>query len=93
MTYEHGIVMAEGDFVIIHGRFAHIGQAANWVVVDICRLEAGVIVEHWDVIQDEVGLAASAGGRPEGESAAAGDGEELGMPHVRPFVIRSMEST
>ena len=64
MRYEHQIAVAEGDYVMIHGRFSYIGQAANWVVVDICRLEGGILVEHWDVIQDEVGQAASAGGYP-----------------------------
>jgi predicted SnoaL-like aldol condensation-catalyzing enzyme len=62
MQYEHQLAVAEGDFVMIHGRFSHIGQTANWIVVDICRLQDGVLVEHWDVIQDEVGQAASAGG-------------------------------
>jgi predicted SnoaL-like aldol condensation-catalyzing enzyme len=64
MQYEHQFAVSEGDFVMIHGRFSHIGQAANWIVVDICRLQDGVLVEHWDVIQDEVGQAASAGGHP-----------------------------
>ena len=64
MQYEHQLAVSEGDFVMIHGRFSHIGQGANWVVVDICRLQDGVLVEHWDVIQDEVGQAASAGGHP-----------------------------
>jgi predicted SnoaL-like aldol condensation-catalyzing enzyme len=64
MRYEYQLAVAEGDYVMIQGRFSHIGQAANWIVVDICRLQAGVLVEHWDVIQDEVGQAASAGGYP-----------------------------
>src|ERR1700733_1766930 len=64
MRYEHQLAVAEGDYVMIHGRFSHIGRAANWIVVDICRLHDGVLVEHWDVIQDEVGEAASAGGHP-----------------------------
>ena len=64
LRYEHQLAVAEGDYVMLHGRFSNIGQAANWVVVDICRLEDGVLVEHWDVIQDEVSQAASAGGHP-----------------------------
>ena len=64
MRYEHQLAVAEGDYVMIHGRFSHIGQATNWIVVDICRLQDGVLVEHWDVIQGEVGQAASAGGHP-----------------------------
>jgi predicted SnoaL-like aldol condensation-catalyzing enzyme len=64
MRYDHQLAVAEADYVMIHGRFSHIGQAANWIVVDICRLQGGVLVEHWDVIQDEVGQAVSAGGHP-----------------------------
>lgn len=64
MNYEHQLAVAEGDYVLLHGRFKNIGQPAAWVVVDICRLENGVLVEHWDVIQNEVGQAQSAGGHP-----------------------------
>ncbi len=64
LRYEHRLAVAEGDCVMIHGRFSQFGQAANWIVVDICRLQDGVLVEHWDVIQDEVGQAGSAGGYP-----------------------------
>jgi predicted SnoaL-like aldol condensation-catalyzing enzyme len=64
MRYEHQLAVAEGDYVLLHGRFSNVEQAAAWVVVDICRLEDGVLVEHWDVIQDEVGEAQSAGGHP-----------------------------
>ena len=64
LRYEHQLAVAEGDYVLLHGRFSHIGQPANWIVVDICRLEDGVLVEHWDVIQDEVGKADSKSGRP-----------------------------
>ena len=64
MRYEHQLAVAEGDYVLLHGRFSHIGQPADWIVVDICRLENGVLVEHWDVIQDEVPQGKSAGGHP-----------------------------
>ena len=45
--------MAEGDFVIVHGRFSGMGLPANWIAADILRIEDGILVEHWDVIQDE----------------------------------------
>jgi predicted SnoaL-like aldol condensation-catalyzing enzyme len=64
MRYEHQLAVAEGEYVLLHGRFTNIGQSANWVVVDICRLERGILVEHWDVIQDEVPKNRSAGGHP-----------------------------
>jgi len=25
----------------------------NWIVADILRIQDGILVEHWDVIQDE----------------------------------------
>ena len=64
LTYEAGVMLAEGDFVMVHGRFSGIGQPANWIVVDIIRLEDGVLAEHWDVIQDEASKEASRSGLP-----------------------------
>ena len=45
--------MAEGDFVIVHGRFSDFGAAVNWIAADILRIKDGIFVEHWDVTQDE----------------------------------------
>jgi predicted SnoaL-like aldol condensation-catalyzing enzyme len=53
LKYEPGLVVADGDYVILHGRFSGIGLPANWIVADIVRIEGGILVEHWDVIQDE----------------------------------------
>jgi predicted SnoaL-like aldol condensation-catalyzing enzyme len=53
LKYEPGLVVAEGDYVILHGRFSGFGLAVNWIAADIVRIEDGVLVEHWDVIQDE----------------------------------------
>ena len=47
------MILAEGDYVIVHGRFSNIGLPANWIAADIVRLEDGILAEHWDVIQDE----------------------------------------
>jgi hypothetical protein len=46
--------VANEDFVIVHGRYSGLEQPANWIVADIVRIRDGVLVEHWDVIQDEV---------------------------------------
>jgi predicted SnoaL-like aldol condensation-catalyzing enzyme len=40
------------DFVIVHGRFSGFGQPVNWIAADIVRIKDGILVEHWDVIQD-----------------------------------------
>ena len=51
--YEPGTIVAEGEFVIVHGRFSDFGEPVNWISADIVRIKDGILVEHWDVIQDE----------------------------------------
>ena len=53
LKYEPGTIVADEDFVIVHGRYSGIGQPINWIVADIVRIKDGVLAEHWDVIQDE----------------------------------------
>lgn len=62
--YENALAVTDGDFVILHGRFSGHGLARNWIVADILRLHDGVMVEHWDVIQDEATEAESKSGLP-----------------------------
>lgn len=64
LKYEPGVVVAEGDFVIIHGRFSDFGLPVNWIAADIVRMQDGILVEHWDVIQDEATKAQSKSGNP-----------------------------
>jgi predicted SnoaL-like aldol condensation-catalyzing enzyme len=64
LKYEPGTIVADGDFVIVHGRFSGFGAPANWIAADIVRIEAGILVEHWDVIQDEATQEQSKSGRP-----------------------------
>ena len=64
LKYEPGAIVADGDFVIIHGRFSGIGLPVNWIAADIVRIENGVLAEHWDVIQDEASSATSKSGLP-----------------------------
>jgi len=52
LKYESGTIVADGDFVIVHGRFSGF-LPVNWIAADILRIEDGMLVEHWDVIQDE----------------------------------------
>ena len=59
LKYEPGLIVAEGDFVIVHGRFSGFGLPVNWIAADILRIENGILVEHWDVIQDEATEALS----------------------------------
>jgi len=53
LKYEPGTIVAEGDLVIVHGRFSGFGAPVNWIAADIVRIQNGILVEHWDVIQDE----------------------------------------
>jgi predicted SnoaL-like aldol condensation-catalyzing enzyme len=65
MRYENQLTVANGDYVMLHGRFSGLGPGIpNWIVVDIVRVEDGVLAEHWDVIQDEATRASSKSGLP-----------------------------
>ncbi len=64
LKYESGTIVAEADFVIVHGRFSDFGLPVNWIAADILRIEDGVLVEHWDVIQDEATREQSKSGQP-----------------------------
>lgn len=59
--YEPGLIIAEGDLVAIHGRIRGWAPKPQ-VVVDIFRVESGKLVEHWDVLQDEVPATAGIAG-------------------------------
>ena len=64
LQYEAGTIVADGDFVIVHGRFSGFGAPVNWIAADILRLEDGLLAEHWDVIQDEATKEQSKSGNP-----------------------------
>jgi predicted SnoaL-like aldol condensation-catalyzing enzyme len=64
LKYEPGVIVADSDFVIVHGRFSGFGAPVNWIAADILRIQDGVLVEHWDVIQDETTREQSRSGRP-----------------------------
>src|SRR6266849_4986179 len=64
LRYEHQLIVAEGDYVIVHGRFSGTGRPIAWVAADIVRIEDGRLAEHWDVLQDEATKAESKSGLP-----------------------------
>jgi predicted SnoaL-like aldol condensation-catalyzing enzyme len=64
LKYEPGMIVAEGDLVIVHGRFSGFGPPVNWIAADIVRIQNGILVEHWDVIQDEATEEQSKSKRP-----------------------------
>lgn len=64
LRYENQLILAEGDYVIAHGRFSGTGREVAWIAVDIVRFENGKLAEHWDVLQDEATKAQSKSGLP-----------------------------
>jgi predicted SnoaL-like aldol condensation-catalyzing enzyme len=73
LKYEPGTIVAEGDFVMVHGRFSGFGLPVHWIAADILRIKGGILVEHWDVIQDEATEQQSKSGLPMfGEKFPAG---------------------
>jgi predicted SnoaL-like aldol condensation-catalyzing enzyme len=64
LRYENGLMVANGDYVVVHGRVSGIGLPVNWIVADIVRLANGKLAEHWAVIQDEAKKEASRSGLP-----------------------------
>ena len=64
LHYENQLMVAEGDYVIAHGRFSGHGRPAAWIAADVVRIENGKLAEHWDVLQDEATQAESVSGLP-----------------------------
>jgi len=42
--YEPGTIVADGDFVILHGRFSNFGRPVH--AVDILRIKDRILDEH-----------------------------------------------
>ncbi len=64
LKYEPGLIVAENDYVIVHGRFSGTGRPRNWIAADVVRVADGVLAEHWDVLQDEATQAESRSSLP-----------------------------
>jgi predicted SnoaL-like aldol condensation-catalyzing enzyme len=64
MKYENSLIMADGNMLMLHGRFSGLGLPANWIVLDIVRIENGLLAEHWDVIENEATEEQSVSKRP-----------------------------
>ncbi len=45
-------VLAEGDMVLVHANVVYEPGTRGQSVVDIFRIQNGMIAEHWDVLQD-----------------------------------------
>jgi predicted SnoaL-like aldol condensation-catalyzing enzyme len=64
LRYKHGVILANNELVIVHGRFSGHGRPRSWIAIDIVRIADGVLAEHWDVLQDEATKEESQSGLP-----------------------------
>ncbi len=64
LRYENAVIVADGDYLMLHGRFSGRGQGRAWIAADIVRMEDGRLAEHWDVLQDEATRQESRSGLP-----------------------------
>ncbi len=62
-AYEFGFALQEGNFVFIQARYSGLGEKP-FIGNDIFRLKDGIIVEHWDILQEEVPVEDSVSGNP-----------------------------
>jgi predicted SnoaL-like aldol condensation-catalyzing enzyme len=62
-SWGHGIIMAEGDYVMVHSRYS-IPDGSEIIVVDIMRIKDGIFQEHWDVTEPALTEAESKSKRP-----------------------------
>jgi predicted SnoaL-like aldol condensation-catalyzing enzyme len=62
-SYEPGMAVADGDLVMVHGRYVGWGPKPM-IAVDIFRVVDGKVTEHWDVMQEEVPAEKTASGNP-----------------------------
>lgn len=59
--YEPGLAIEDGEFVMIHGRYVGWGEKPM-LAMDVFRVNNGKLVEHWDVMQEEVPSEKTASG-------------------------------
>ena len=63
LRYEHQLIVAEGDYVIVHGRF-RTRPAGSLGRRGYCQDRERPPAEHWDVLQDEATKVGSKSGLP-----------------------------
>ena len=64
LRYEPGVIVANEDYVIVHGRISGNGCSRNWIIATILRIEHERVAEQWEVLQDEASKVESKSGRP-----------------------------
>jgi predicted SnoaL-like aldol condensation-catalyzing enzyme len=64
LRYDPGVIVADEDYVIVHGRISGNGRPRNWIIATIIRTEDRRVAEQWQVIQDEASQMESKSGYP-----------------------------
>jgi predicted SnoaL-like aldol condensation-catalyzing enzyme len=64
MRYENDLVLVDGEDAMMHGRFTGHAAPRAWIAADRLKIRDGLLVEHWDVLQDEATEAESKSKRP-----------------------------
>jgi predicted SnoaL-like aldol condensation-catalyzing enzyme len=52
LQYNVARVLAEGDMVLVHGNVVNQPGTRGIALVDMFRIQDGMIAEHWDILQD-----------------------------------------
>jgi len=63
LRYENQFTVAEGDYVMLYGRFSGINPEAM-VTANVVRVQDGRLAEHWDIWEKEATKAESLSGLP-----------------------------
>jgi len=53
LKYEHGMILGDGDYVMVHSRYAGV-QPKALIGFDIFRVANGKVQEHWDALIPEM---------------------------------------
>ena len=64
LRYENQAILADGDRVMLYGRFSGNGNPVAMITADVVRIQDGKLAEHWDVWQDEATRTESVSGLP-----------------------------
>ena len=64
LRYEPGLIVANEDYVIVHGRLSGNGRPRNWVIATVLRIEDNRVAEQWEVVQDEALQGEAKSGHP-----------------------------
>jgi len=92
LRYENHVVAADGDYVLLHGRFTGNGRPRAWIAGDVVRVANSVLVEHWDTLQDEAAREESKSGLPMFGDRFATASPELTVEKARKIVAPLYEA-